>query len=542
MSAFDPAVVTADEAALAIPDGATVALTGSGGGILEADVVFAAIEKRFLGTGSPRELTIVHGLGIGDGETTGLTRFAHKGLVSCVIGGHWSWSPRMQKLAATGSIEAYSLPAGVIAALLRESGAHRPGLFTKVGIGTFVDPRLQGGRLNDRSTRELVTVTTIDGVEYLHYKALSVDVAIVRGSSVDDRGNLSFEREAAALDSLAVASAAKGNGGRVIAQARERLAAGVQDPRIVSVPGFLVDTVVLAPTQWQSYLAEFEPALVGGTPHAVRVHRDEDGVVGMRDVVARRAAREVPDGAVLNVGFGMSAGVVEALSREGRLDRVKIAIEQGPAGGEPENGTLFGLSRHPGAVIPSTSMFDVFATGVIDVAVLGMAECDADGNVNVSKVGGSVVGPGGFIDIATAAKKIVFTGTFTARGLRAHGEHGRLVVTQEGTVPKFVQDVSHVTFCARRARERGQQVVYVTERAVFELGNDGLELIELAPGVDLQRDVLDHMAAAPRTDRVGEIPPAILTADAPHPGATDGVPTDGVPTDADRLHNVIRHL
>jgi propionate CoA-transferase len=512
MPALMPSILSADEMVDLIPDGATVALTGSGGGILEADVIFAAVEKRFLATGSPRGLTLVHGLGIGDGETTGLNRFAHEGLVSCVIGGHWSWSPRMQRLATVGAIEAYSLPAGVIAALLRESGAHRPGLFTKVGIGTFVDPRHEGGRLNDRSRRSLVSVATVDGEEYLHYKPLRVDVAIVRGSSVDGGNNLSVEREAASLDSLAVAAAAKGNAGVVLAQAKELVPTGVQDPRIVSVPGFLVDAVVLAPGQWQSYLAEYEPALVGGVPHEARVRPDERGVVGVRDIVARRAALEVPDGAVLNVGFGMSAGVVDALRRDGRLDRVKVAIEQGPAGGEPENGVLFGLSRHPGAVIASTSMFDLFATGVLDVAVLGMAECDGRGNVNVSKVGDAVVGPGGFIDIATAARKIVFTSSFTARGLQAHGEQGRLEIEQEGTTPKFVETVSHLTFSAAQARARGQEVVYVTERAVFRLGDCGLELVEVAPGIDIERDVLAHMAVPPLIESPTTMPDLVLRA------------------------------
>lgn len=518
MSVPTSSILSAEEAVDLIPDGATVALTGSGGGILEADEIFAAIEKRFLTCGSPAGLTLIHGLGIGDGETTGLNRFAHEGLVSCVIGGHWSWSPGMQRLAASGAIEAYSLPAGVIAALLRESGSHRPGLFTKVGIGTFVDPRLQGGRLNERSQRELVSVATVDGDEYLHYKPLRVDVAIVRGSSVDDCNNVSIEREAASLDSLAVAASAKGNGGVVLAQAKELAPAGVQDPRIVSVPGFLVDAVVLAPGQWQSYLAEYESALVGGTPHEPRVVADEGSWVTLREVVARRAASEVPDGAVLNVGFGMSAGVVDALTLDGRLDRVKVVIEQGPAGGEPENGILFGLSRHPGAVIPSTSMFDLFATGVLDVAVLGMAECDARGNVNVSKIGDSVVGPGGFIDIASAARKVVFTGTFTARGLRAHAEDGRLLIEREGTTPKFVETVSHTTFSADHARARGQEVVYVTERAVFRLGDHGIELAEVAPGVDIERDILAQMAVPPMIGTPTTIPHAIFRARTPRDG------------------------
>lgn len=495
-----PAFMSADEAAATVPDGATIALTGSGGGILEADDVLAAIERRFLATGHPQGLTVVHALGIGDGQKTGLTRLAHEGLVGRVIGGHWSWSPAMQALAASGAIEAYALPAGIIAALLRESGARRPGVFSRVGLGTFVDPRRQGGRLNDVSRDDLVTLVEIDGTEYLHYHALHINVGIIRGSSMDEFGNVSCAEEAASLDSQAVAAAARGCGGRVIAQVKRRVEIGAQDPRMVTVPGPLVDIGVLSPGQWQTYAGEFDPAFNQAASADQALHIRRPAVPGPRDIVARRAAMEVPRGCVLNVGFGMSAGVVDVLAEEGRLDEVQLVIEQGAVGGVPETGALFGLSRHPSALVSSLLQFDFFATGMLDVAVLGMAEADRCGNVNVSKVGRSVVGPGGFIDIATAASKLVFCGTFTANGLRADVIPGALQITTEGCIRKFVQEVSHVTFDAATARKHGQSAVFVTERAVFELRDEGLALTEVAPGVDVRRDVLDLMDFDPLLD------------------------------------------
>ncbi|GGO93092.1 CoA-transferase [Wenjunlia tyrosinilytica] len=495
-----PAMMSAAEAAATIPDGATLAMTGSGGGILEADEVLAGIERCFLTTGHPRGLTVVHGLGIGDGKKTGLNRLAHEGLVRRVIGGHWSWSPAMQTLAAMGAIEAYALPAGIIAALLRESGARRPGVFSQVGLGTFVDPRRQGGRLNDVSPGDLVTLVDIDGTEYLHYRPLRVDIGLVRGSSMDELGNVSCADEAASLDSQAVAAAARGGGGRVIAQVKRLVTVGAQDPRTVSVPGPLVDIGVVSPGQWQTYAGEFDAAYCRSAPPDQAPPAPRRCVSGPRDVVARRAAREVPRGCVLNVGFGMSAGVVDILAEEGRLHDVQLAIEQGAVGGVPETGVLFGLSRYPAALVSSLAQFDFFATGMLDVAVLGMAETDRHGNVNVSKVGPSVVGPGGFIDIAHAADTVVFCGTFTAQGLRAEVRPGELRITTEGQVRKFVHEVSHVTFDAATARRRGQRALYVTERAVFELRDEGPVLVEVAPGVDVRRDVVDRMDFTPAID------------------------------------------
>lgn len=504
-----PRFTTADEAAAQIKDGDVVAIAASGGGILEPDAVFAAIERRFLATGAPRDLTLVHGLGVGDGVSTGLNRFAHAGLVRRVIGGHWSWAPGMQDLAAEGRIEAYSLPAGVIAALLRESGSRRPGVFSKVGIGSFVDPRREGGKLNDACTDELVEVVQVDGEEYLHYKPLRVDVAIVRGSSADERCNVSAAEEASSLDSQAAAAAARGNGGVVIAQVKERRTTGAQDPRLVNLPSPLVDLVVVHEEQWQTYAGEHEPAFYSA---GAALAPSAPAVPLARELVARRAAREVRDGDVVNVGYGMSAGVVDVLIDERRLDRVRLAIEQGAVGGFPETGDLFGLSRHPEALLSSATQFDLFATGMIDVALLGMAELDRHGNVNVSKLGRRVVGPGGFLDIVHAAKRVVFCGTFTARGLAVSASDGLLHIDREGSVRKVVDDVSQVTFDAAAARARGQHALYVTERAVFELTASGLTLIEVAPGIDPERDVFDLMDFPVAHHDVREMPADLFAA------------------------------
>lgn len=521
MSVFDKRL-SADEAAALVPDGAVVAICGSGGGILEADEIYAAIERRFLATGSPHGLTLVHGLGIGDGVTTGVTRFAHEGMTRRVIGGHWSWSPAMQRLARERSIEAYSLPAGVIATLLRESGAGRPGLFTKVGLGSFVDPRVAGGRLNDVGRDELVEVVEVDGEEYLRYLPLRVDVGIVRGSAADLGGNISWADEASCLDTQAIAIAARGNGGVVLAQAKSVVEIGTLDPRLVSVPGPMVDHVVAAPGQWQTFAAEHDPSFNSSAAVVGPVLPPPTAVDEVRAIVARRAADEVPAGAVINVGYGMSAGVVDVLAESGRLDDVQIIIEQGAVGGYPESGDLFGLSRAPQALVPSLVQFDFFASGVIDTAVLGMAEVDRDGNVNVSMVGDRSVGPGGFIDIVHGARTVVFCGSFTARGLEVASTGDGLDILSEGSVPKFVDRVSQVTYDARAARARGQRAVYVTERAVFELVEDGIALVEVAPGVDVERDVLARMAFTPRVGVVAPMP--IHAFGRPvHPGPLDPV-------------------
>lgn len=502
-------VSTAAEAVNAISHGATVAITGSGGGILEPDLLLAAIEDRFLATGEPMDLTVVHALGIGDRKSKGTNHLAHDGLVKRVIGGHWTWSSTMVELVRTDKIEAYAWPAGAISQLLREIGARRPGLITQTGLGTFVDPRQSGGKFNNAATEDLVEIITLDGREYLRYKPFAVDVAIVRGDTIDPLGNISCAHEAAQLDALAVAQSAKASGGIVIAQVKD-VSEQPLDPRLVHIPGVLVDHVVVNPAQWQTYAAEFDPELSGDVhSEAASVPADDDPI---RMLIARRAAAEVRDGDVLNVGFGVAALVVTALAEQARLGSVTLAIEQGLIGGTPVSGDLFGASRGPRVVHPSTTQFDLFAGGLLDVCALGMAQVDATGAVNVSKIAGGIVGPGGFIDISQNSPRAVFCGTFTARGLDVAIVDGELVIRNEGTVPKFVAAVDQVTYSAELALAQGRSAVYVTERAVFEITDAGLALTEVAPGIDIERDILPHMGFTPIIDNPRVMDPSLFAA------------------------------
>lgn len=485
-----------DAAALAaqVFDGATVVLSGSGGGLQEPDHLAQAIEARFLATGHPRDLTLVHGLGIGDGQASGISRFAHKGLVRRVIGGHWTWSPRMQKLARDNEIEAYTLPAGPIQTLLREVGAGRHGLVTHIGLHTFADPRHGGGRCNARATEDLVEVVQLGGKELLWYKPLRVDFALVRGTAADPQGNLTARDEPADMDAFAAAMAAHNSGGRVFAQVRDRLDAPVTPARAVSVPGVLVDAVCRHAQQAQTTGAGYDDSISGAQPAPAQ--RGAPALPeGLRYLIARRAAQELRPGACVNFGFGVPDGIPAIAQAEG-LDIGWTTIEQGAHNGELLGGHLFGATRWPSAIVKSTEQFDFFSGGGVDIAFLGMGELDAEGNVNVSWLGENIVGPGGFVDITQRAKKVVFCGAFEAKGLQVEAVDGQVRIVAPGQVPKLVPRVRHITFSGQRARADGQDVLYVTERAVFALAPQGLRLVEVAPGVDLQRDVLDRLPFA----------------------------------------------
>ena len=499
--------ITADAAAALIADGATVGLIGGGGGLMEASTVFAAIERRFLGTRHPANLTLVHALGIGDRKTMGLNRFAHEGMVKRVIGGHWVWSPRMQELARGEKIEAHVLPAGVIMQLYREIGAGRPGLVSHVGIGTFVDPRQDGGRMNAAATANLVEVVTIDGEEWLRYKSFPIDVAIIRGTFADPKGNVSLIGEAANLDIHAIALAAHNSGGKVIAQVRHAVEADSLPARQVNVPGVLVDAVVVDPDQRTGYDIAVDPALSGERRGIALPEPPQPFTV--RQVIGRRAVEELREGAVVNYGFGIPDAVAKIVSLRGHGDRYYQSIEHGAYGGTLLEGSLFGYARNPSAIIDAPSQFDFYSGGGLDIAFLGFGQIDTAGNVNVSKLAGLPVGPGGFIDIAQNARKIVFCGTFEAKGLTIATGDGRMRIEANGNVRKLVHHVDQITFSGSQALRQGQEVVYVTERAVFRLTREGVMLVEIAPGVDLQRDVLDRMEFTP----VMSGPPAIMSAD-----------------------------
>lgn len=495
MSARRDKFATAADAVARIADGATIALIGGGGGLLEAGCLFAALERRFLETGRPRDLTLVHALGIGDRKTRGLNCFAHEGMVRRVIGGHWVWSPRMQELARADKIEAYALPGGVISQLFREIGAGRPGLFTHVGLGTFVDPRQDGGRMNRAARSDLVELVNVDGRELLRYKPFAVDVALIRGSLADGDGNISLDQEPANLDAHAAALAAHNSGGLVIAQVRTAVDRGTLAARAVRIPGVLVDAVVVDPAQQQNYETVYDPTLSGERrgPLAPEPPPPFDE----RQAIARRAAEELRPDAVINYGFGIPDAVAKLVAARGDLDRYSQTIEHGTYGGALLDGMLFGFARNPSAIIDAPTQFDFYSGGGLDIAFLGFGELDAAGNVNVSRLGGITVGPGGFIDIAQNARKVVFCGTFDAKGAEVATGDGRLRVVRAGAVRKLVKSVDQITFSGAQALARGREVIYVTERAVFRLTAAGLVLQEIAPGIDLRRDVLERMDFAP---------------------------------------------
>jgi propionate CoA-transferase len=462
---------------------------------MEATHTFRAVSRRFLSTGFPRNLTVLHALGIGDKKAEGMNHFAHEGLVKRVIGGHWVWSPKMQEMARDEKIEAYVLPSGCVMQLYREIGGGRPGLFTHVGLGTFVDPRLQGGKMNHSAAEDLVEVINIGGKELLWYKSFPINVTIIRGSFGDADGNISLDQEAANIDVYAAALAAHNSGGIVIAQVRTAVDVNSMPARSVRVPGAIVDAVVVDPAQQMSYDLPYDPTISGERRGPIVLDPPEP--LNVRTLIARRAYRELREGDILNYGVGIGEGVAKMVAENGEGDRYYQTIEHGTYGGSLLVGQLFGFARSPSAMIDGPSQFDFYAGGGLDTAFLGFGELDENGDINVSKLGGLTVGPGGFMDIAQNAKRVIFCGTFDTKGSKVEiNEHG-LRIARSGDVRKLVKKVEQITYSGSHALRRGHEALFVTERAVFRLTSEGVVLTEVAPGIDIRRDVLDQMGFMP---------------------------------------------
>jgi propionate CoA-transferase len=507
-----PAVISAEEAVRKVPDGGTVLVVP-----MPSEEIYPAFYRCFAKTGSPRDLTLVWAAGLGpfSGERQGMNHFAYPGMMKRLIAAHIGLNHEVMKMVAMNQCETFILPQGVLCQLYREIGAGRPGVLTRIGLGTFVDPRLDGGKVNDAAKacgEELVELLEIDGCELLLYKSFRPDVALIRGTAADPLGNITSDNEAIRMENFEGAMAARNSGGIVIAQV-EKLLDEPANPHHVFVPGVLVDYVVVAQTEEahpQTLFSQNEPALSGRE----RVDLSEaiqPMPLDAQKVICRRAAMELCPGMNINLGIGIPMDVAKIAFEEGMLGDITLNTEIGVFGGLPEGGKNFGPAKNPSAFISQAAMFDFYDGGGLDLSCVGMAQVDGGGNVNVSKFGPRVVGCGGFINITQSARKVVFCGAFTASGFRAEIRDGALHILEEGKINKFINAVEQITFSGHQARKDGANVIYVTERCVFRLAPEGLKIIEIAPGIDLQKDILERMDFMPIVpDEIPLMPAALF--------------------------------
>jgi propionate CoA-transferase len=488
--------VTADEAVRYIRSGDTVLVGGSGGGHAVPEALMAALERRFLLEGEPQNITAVHPVGLGDGVNLGAGHFAHEGLLKRAISGTFVNSPGISALATADKIEGYTLPQGALSQLMREIAAGRPGLLTQTGLHSFVDPRHGGGRQSRCAKEDLVELVRFRGEDYLFFKPINFDACLLRGTTADEDGNVTMEEEAVFLEMLSEAQATRRCGGIVVVQVKRMAKRGTLPAKQVKIPGILVDLVVIDPEQHQTYETYYSPAYAG----ELKIPLSDIPALPLdaRKIIARRAALELFPGAVCNLGSGISTGIANIAAEEGILDEICLTNEQGLIGGAPASGNEAGASRNFAAMIDQPYQFDFYDGGGLDLAFLSFAEVDEAGHVNVSRFGGRIIGPGGFINISQNAKTVIFGGTFTAGKSDLSWPNGKMQIVRDGPGRKFVEAVEQITYSGTYGRERGQRALYVTERAVFRLGAAGVELIEIAPGVDLENDVIARMDFRPK--------------------------------------------
>jgi propionate CoA-transferase len=504
-------VISADDAVALVRDGDIVASSGYGGNG-NPEALFAAIERRFLAGNGPRGLTLVWAGGQGDGKEKGLNRLGHEGLLKRTIGGHYGLMPRIEALAVGNKIAAYNFPEGVITHLYRDIAAGKPGTTTRVGIGTFVDPRLEGAKINVAAIEDLVEVIRLDGDDFLFFKSFPIHVALIRGTTADPDGNITMERETLRLETLAMALAAHNSGGVVLCQVERIAQSGSLDARSIRVPGILIDAVVMAPPEehMQNYGTHYNPALSGEL--RVPIEQLKKLPLDTTKVIARRAAIELLPNCVVNLGIGLPDAISAVAAEERIEDLITLTVDPGVIGGIPLGGLDFGAVVNFSAAIDHPYQFDFIDGGGVDIACLGYAECDGRGDVNASRFGDRVPGCGGFINISQNSGKVIFVGTFTSGGFDAAVADGAIEIKKEGKHRKFVDKVSQITFSGAEAAKRGQEVVYVTERCVFQLRPGGLELTEVAPGIDVKKNILDILPFKPIMKNVREMERAIFAA------------------------------
>lgn len=488
--------MAAEEAVQLIKSGDTLSVCGIVGGLVP-EKVLTALEKRFLESGLPRDLTLVFPVAVGDVYgTAGTDHLAHEGLIKRVIGGSYvtapasSKPPKIYEMIFQNKVEAYNFPMGVLMHLHREIAAKRPGLITQVGLKTFVDPRNTGAKMNEVTREDLIEVIQLQGKEYLFFKAFPITAAIIRGTTADEDGNITMEHESSFSIMLYLAMAARNCGGKVIAQVKRVTGRGSLPPQLVKVPGIMVDAVVVDENQTQATGILYDPAMSGELRKPWT--GIEEAPLSVEKILARRSLMELGKGYIVNLGFGIPSLVSQVAVEEGLIDQITYTVEHGAIGGMPLAGLQFGGAVNPRAIIESSAQFDFLTGGGINAACMAFAEIDGQGNVNVSrldKIPHVLSGVGGFLDILQNVKKVIFCGTMTAGGIKIEIENGKLKVEQEGKVIKLVRQVQHLTFNAALALEKGQEVIYITERGVFRLMPEGMVLTEVAPGVDIQRDI-----------------------------------------------------